>query len=107
MASESGAEARSDDRDEDAVDPRDAAARAIHDGADSGQDTRPWDPKFGPCPARTHLWKESFAGAWGPRLGVRPSIGRSSRTNLRLSPHFKHLHPLPQLRKVPRRVLRR
>ena len=86
MASGSGAEARSDDRNEDAVDPRDAAARAIYDGADSGPYTRPWDPKFGPCPARTHLERE-----------VRRRLGAETRCTsfdwLKLANKLKTLHP--------------
>jgi hypothetical protein len=58
MASEMGAEAPADDQNEGAVDPKDLSARAMHDGADSGPYTRPWDSKFGPCPERIHLERE-------------------------------------------------
>ena len=58
MASEAAAEARADDQDE-GIDPRDAAARAICDGPTSGPYEKPWDSKKnGPCPEADHLRKE-------------------------------------------------
>ena len=53
MAPEGGAEARSDDKNVGAVESKDAAARANHDGADYEPCSHPWDDTFGPCPEST------------------------------------------------------
>ena len=106
MASESGAEARSTIEMKTLLTPEMPLHAPYMMALILGRTRVLGTLSLGHAPQET-TWKESYAGAWGPRLGVRPSIGRSSRTNLRLSPHFKHLRPLPQLRKVPRQVLHR